>query len=266
MLRRRAAGTVARMRSRLPLLALVAAAAAALTAQPASAARSATYTVAFTGSVNITWKLPKYQTAQDCYRTSWFAAGGEMNWNVRSTGTNKVLVTDNGYATQFHYGGWDQSQDTGHTGLEAKGEVMRSHYQGSSFTAGTCGTLQLPVIDPPEKDDCGTRLVKYEVVLSNKGREITPDVLAHGNGIREKIDFDNCPVSAPDNILVGSWPPVSGKIMRGRTPVRGYFGSERSFTASGKWSETATADVQGGAGHITSTVKVKWTATFTRVR
>jgi hypothetical protein len=79
LLGRRPAGTVARMRSRLPLLALVAAAAAALTAQPASAARSARYTVAFTGSVNIRWKLPRYQTAQDCYRTSWFAAGGEMN-------------------------------------------------------------------------------------------------------------------------------------------------------------------------------------------
>jgi hypothetical protein len=254
------------MRTRLPLLALVATAAAALTAQPASAMRSAKYTVSFQGSVTTKWQLPKYQTAQDCYRTSWFQAGGEEHWTVRSTGTNKVLVTDNGYATQFHYGGWDPSEDTGKTGLEAKGEVMRSRYQGTSFTNGTCGTLQLPMMDPPEKDDCGTRLVKYEVMLSNKGREITPDVLAHGNGIREKIGFDHCPLSAPENVLVGSWPAVSGKIMRGRKPVRGYFGSERSFTAKGKWSETATADVQGGAGHVTSTVTVTWTATFTRVR
>src|SRR3954465_15314546 len=189
MLRRRSAGTVAAMRSRLPLLAVVAAAAAALTAQPASASRSAKYTVAFTGSVNITWKLPKYQTAQDCYPTPRFPAGGELNWNVRSTGTNKVLVTDNGYATQFHYGGWDASEDTGETGLVAKGEVMRSHYQGSSFTNGTCGTLQLPVIDPPEEGACGTRLVKYEVVLPNKGREITPDALARRHWIRYKIHF-----------------------------------------------------------------------------
>ena len=263
MPRARGAGKVMAMPLRrfAPLaLAALSAAAASASAQPAAAqVRDARFVVGFDGTVHTVWNYPRSQVAQDCYRTSWYQANGEETWHVATTGTNRVLMTSNGVATQFQFASG--------AGLRAKGQVTRSRSETRSFTAGTCGVLQEPIQDPLPPRDCGTRLVNYEVGLTGAGRAvvITPDVLSDGqNGIREKLGFDNCYLVTPSNVLAGSWPAASGRITSRGKPLRGYFGHERTFTATGHASWNGKLAVTGG--DETSTTTIDWKLTFTRVK
>jgi hypothetical protein len=271
---RAAAVTVAamllrRLASTLLLTALLATTTAAV-AQPAAAqVRHARFLVKFDGTVHTVWSYPRSQVAQDCYRTSWYQANGEETWHVASTGENRVLMTSNGVATQLHIGNWSEDGDDGstRTGLVAKGQITRSRTDTTSFTAGTCGVLQEPWQDPPPKQDCGTRLVNYEVELAGFGRAvaITPDVLTDGqNGVREKLGYDNCALVTPSNVLAGTWPAATGAIKAKGKALRHYFGRERSFTATAHQSWDGKLAVPGG--DETSTTTIDWKLTFTRVR
>lgn len=253
---------------RLSVLAALAALACAAAAQPAAAGplRKAKLLVKFDGTVHTVWNLPKFQTARDCYRTTMFEAGGEETWHVASTGENRVLAFSNGVATQFQFGSWTMNADTGRVALKGKGQVNRSRHQSTTYEAGSCGITQEPWQDPPQPMDCGTRLVNYDVQLSVKGTEITPDVLTGENGIREKLGYDNCNLVTPSNVLAGSWPAVSARIKdKNNKPMRDYFGKQRTFTAKGRDAWSASRPVQGGSGEQTATTTIDWTLTFTRV-
>jgi hypothetical protein len=258
-----------RLASPLLLTALLATTTAAV-AQPAAAqVRHARFLVIFDGTVHTVWNYPRSQVAQDCYRTSWYQANGEETWHVASTGENRVLMTGNGVATQFHIGNWSENGDDGstRTGLKAKGQVNRSRTDTRSFTAGTCGVLQEPWQDPPPKQDCGTRLVNYEVELAGFGRAvaITPDVLTDGqNGVREKLGYDNCGLVTPNNVLEGAWPAATGRITFKGKPMNNYWGKQKTFTATGHESWDARRPVETVTQ--TSTVTIDWKLTFTRVK
>lgn len=270
---RRAGGTVLSMNS-LARRRLVPAAAVALTAAlaavpaTASAYREARFTATFTANVHTDWNFPKTQMAKDCYRTTFYEGHGSEDWNVHSTGVNKVLMTGNGVATQFHFGNWFATGDHDSTrnGLKAKGEVNRQRTDTTSFGSGSCGTLQLPMMDPPAPKDCGTRLVNYDVQLSGSGPsvEITPDVLTDGeNGVREKLGYDNCYLVTPDNQVAGVFPAATGRLMAKGKPVSGWFGKHSVLTAVGH--ERWEAKEAVGGGDRTATTSVDWKLTFKRV-
>jgi hypothetical protein len=264
----RAPGKVMAMLTRRSLAALPLVAALALPAGAAAAYHEARYTATFDGTVSTAWNFPKTQMAKDCYRTTFYEGHGDERWHVHSTGTNKVLLTGNGVATQFHFGNWSATGDHASTtnGLRGKGEVSRSRTDTTSFGAGACGVLQEPMMDPPPQKDCGTRLVNYDIQLSAYGRavEITPDVLSDGeNGVREKIGYDNCTLVTPSNVLAGSWPAASGRLMAKGKPVKGWFGNQATLTATGKESWDAKEAV--GGGDRTATTSITWKLVFTRV-
>jgi hypothetical protein len=262
-----AGGTVAFMTTSLARLVPVAALIAALVIPAsASAYREARFTATFTASVHNEWNFPKTQMARDCYRTTFYEGHGLEAWNVHSTGVNKVLMTGNGVATQFHFGNWHATGDYESTrnGLKAKGEVNRQRTDTTSFGSGSCGTLQLPMMDPPAQKDCGTRLVNYNVQLAGSGPavEITPDVLTDENGVREKLGYDNCYLVTPDNQVAGAFPAATGRLMAKGKPVTGWFGKHAVLTAVGH--ERWEAKEAVGGGDRTAVTTVDWKLTFKR--
>lgn len=243
------------MRAARLLLPLAAALAALplVTAGSAGAVTTKAYTVSFKGSVKTQWDLPKYLRYATCFDTEWVEGRGEETWDVRSPGT-KVLVTNNGLASQFQFGSWKLNAGSSSSGLIGKGEIHRSGGYKTTYTAGTCGAGPQPH-DPPPATDCGTRLVNYEIQLSYLKGEITPDVLAHDNGIREKINYDTCVLETPKNILAGSWPAVSGKLKDKKLLRAG-----KPFTVKGH------DRAEGKAGVLdlgTATTTIDWQLTFT---
>jgi hypothetical protein len=265
-------GKVVPMLSRRLLAAVplvpAAVAALALPATAPAAYHEARFTATFEANVHSVWDFPKTQMAKDCYRTTFYEGHGSEDWHVASTGVNKVLMTGNGSSTQFHHGNWSATgdHDSTRTGLKAKGEVNRQRTDTTSFGSGSCGTLQLPMMDPPPKKDCGTRLVNYDVILAATGAAvaITPDVLSDGeNGVREKIGYDNCVLVTPENVLAGSFPAVTGRLMAKGKPVSGWFGRHATMTAVGK--ERFEGKEAVGGGDRTATVTVDWKLTFKRV-
>lgn len=261
-------GKVMAMPTRRSLAALPLLAALALPAVAPARNHQARYLARFDGTVHTVWNFPKTQMQQDCYKTQFYDGHGEETWHVHSTGTNKVLLTSNGVATQFLFGTWSATGTDGsdRTGLLAKGEVTRTRTDNTTFGPGTCGVTQPYPIDPP-KTDCGTRLVNYEVQLAPAGSSavrITPDVLADGqNGIREKTGYDSCALVTPSSVLAGSWPAATGRLMAGGKPARGWFGTQRTLTATGKDRWDGKEPV--GGGDRTATTTIEWTLTFTRV-
>lgn len=252
----------------LPAVALALPALALPAAAPAAGLHEARYTATFTGTVHTVWNVPRTQAARDCYRTTFYEGHGEETWNVRSTGVNKVLLTSNGVATQFHFGNWSATGDHDSTrdGLAGKGEVTRTRTDTTTYENGSCGVLQEPWQDPPPAKDCGTRLVNYDIQLAAFGKaatEITPDVLTSGNGVREKLGFDNCGLTTPSNVLAGSWPAATGRLKAKGKPVKGWFGRNAVLTATGKEQWDAKEAV--GGGDRTATTTIEWKLTFKRV-
>jgi hypothetical protein len=260
------------LKRRLPLLLALGALVAAAIAQPASARggfHHARFLVKFDGTVHSVWNLPKYRAAQDCYRSTMFEAGGEETWHVASTGQNKVLAFTNGVATQFQFGSWTMNADTGDTALKAKGQVNRSRHQNTTYEAGSCGITAPPLgwDDPKPPTDCGTRLVNYEVQLGWSGSTavtLAPDVLTGENGIREKLGYDNCTLVTPNNVLAGTWPAATGRITSKGKPMNNYWGTQKTFTATGHESWDARRPVETVTQ--TANVTIDWKLTFTRVK
>jgi hypothetical protein len=257
---------------RLPLLLALAALVAAAIAQPASARggfHHARFLVKFDGTVHTVWNLPKYRAAQDCYRSTMFEAGGEETWHVASTGQNKVLAFTNGVATQFQFGSWTMNANTDRVSLKAKGQVNRSRHQNTTYEAGTCGITAPPLHwdDPKPPMDCGTRLINYDVQFGWEGStavKLIPDVLTGENGIREKLGYDNCGLVTPSNVLAGSWPAATGRIVDKRNkPMPNYWGKQKSFTATGHESWDASRPIETVIQ--TATTTIDWKLTFTRV-
>ena len=252
--------TTSRLR---PLLAAVLLLGIALSIpQSASAAglRQAKFLVSFDGTVKTAWDLPRFQTYADCFDTIWMEGSGSETWHVHSTGANRMIAFDNGVATQFSFGSWTMNADTGLTGLRAKGERDRHGGYKTTYTAGTCG-VGGGTEDPPRPDDCGTRLVNYEIPLSILKGELTPDVLANGNGVREKTDYTACDLVAPKNVLAGSWPAAGGKLSR-----KTLFGSQRSIVVDGHDAWSDKQPTHGGAGVTNAGTTIDWKLTLTRVR
>jgi hypothetical protein len=261
------------LKRRLPHLVVLAALVAAAIAQPASARggfHHARFLVKFDGTVHTVWNLPKYRAAQDCYRSTMFEAGGEETWHVASTGQNKVLAFGNGVATQFQYGSWVMNDQRDSGDMKAKGQVTRSRHQSTTYEAGTCGITQKPLDsdDPKPPMDCGTRLVNYEIQLGWQGStavKLSPDVLIGENGIREKLGYDNCNLVTPSNVLAGSWPAATGRIVDTHNkPMADYWGKQKTFTATGHESWSASRPIETVAQAATTTID--WKLTFTRVK
>jgi hypothetical protein len=252
---------------RRSLIALPLVAACALPAVAPAKNRQARFLATFDGTVHNTWNYPKTQWAKDCYRTQFYEGHGEQTWHVHTAGPQKILMISNGTTTQFLWGGWDATGTDGNdqTGLLAKGEVTRTHTDTVTFGAGSCGVTQ-PYPIEPEPNDCGTRLVNYEVILSGIGRavDITPDVLTDGqNGIREKTGFEHCSLPAVENVPADMWPAASGRLMAKGKPVKGWFGKHDTLTATGKDRWTGKQAV--GGGDRTAETTIEWTLKFTRV-
>jgi hypothetical protein len=240
-------------RSLLLPLAAVLAVLPLVTAGSAGALTTKAYTVSFKGTVQTDWNVPKYMRYATCFDTEWVQGSGSETWNVRSQG-NKVLVTNNGVASQFQFGSWELNAGSTTSGLVGKGETHRSGGYKTTYTAGTCG-VGPQQDDPAPATDCGTRLVKYEIQLSFYKGEITPDVLASGNGVREKIRYENCTLVTPSNILAGSWPAVSGKLKDRKLLKAG-----KPFTVKGH----DRAEGKGGVSNLgTATTTIDWALTFT---
>jgi hypothetical protein len=184
---------------------------------------------------------------------------------VWSTGTNKVHVINNGVATQFEYGTFEYTEDTPPQGLIGKGTRVRTRSESTTFEAGSCGTLQPPMMDPPPPTDCGTRMIKYLIELNPQGMKLTPDVTMHDNPIREKLDYDNCGLNTVESWVAGTWPAATGRLMSKGKPVRSFFGKQDTLTASGKWSDSGRKELQWG-GVMTGSVSITWKLTLKRVK
>jgi hypothetical protein len=253
---------------RLPLLTL---AATLAVAAPAAAERTAKFSVSFEGTAHTTWNLPAYQQAQDCYRTSMVDGHGEETWHVATTGENRVLAFSNGVATQFQYGSWKLNDPRYQGGMKAKGQVSRSHTMNTNYTAGTCGVTMKPMgaDDPPvDKPDCGTLLVDYDVQLGwtgSRALELTPDVLVAEHGVREKVSFSECDLTAPRQVTEGTWPASTARPEARRRPITGWFGGQKTIVARGRdrWDDRQSF---GAGGTYTTTTTIEWKMTFTRVR
>jgi hypothetical protein len=66
-----------------------------------ASAKATRFNVSFSGKVVAAWDMPRYQSAQDCYRTTWTAGHGGETWEVKSVGNSKVLAYDNGGGVFF---------------------------------------------------------------------------------------------------------------------------------------------------------------------
>jgi hypothetical protein len=237
----------------LPLAAALAAVPLAVPGAAGAFAKKA-YTVTFDGTVKTDWNVPKWKSYETCYDTTWIQGSGSETWHVRSKGTNKVLAFSNGVATQFQFGSWEMNKDDDIYAVLGKGETMRSGGYRTTYTAGTCG-VGPQQDDPVPESDCGTRLVEYEIQLSVDRGEVTPDVLASGNGIREKVGYDHCTLVTPSNILAGSWPAVSGKL-----PDKKLFRAKKAFAVKGH----DRAEGKGGVSNLgTAVTTIDWKLTFT---
>jgi hypothetical protein len=236
---------------------------AGATAHPAAAAE-AHYLASFEGTVHAKWDEPRHMTYRDCYRSWMYEGHGEETWRVWSTGTNKVRVMDNGAGPQLEFGTFEYTDMTPDPGLKAKGTRDRSRTDTVSFDPGSCGTLQEPMMDPPAPKDCGTRMINYLIELTPEGTTIHPDVLMHDNGIREKLDYTNCPINSVESWVPGTWPEAEGKLMYKGKPVKSFFGTEDKLVAEGKWSDDGRKEMQWG-GVLTGSVSVTWKLTLTRV-
>jgi hypothetical protein len=198
-----------------------------------------------------------------------FSAGGDETWHVASTGKQKLLAFTNGVATQFDYGTWDMNDQEDHGDLKAKGQVNRSRHQSTTYEPGTCGITQNPMgwDDPKPPMDCGTRLVNYEVQLGWSGSTavaLTPDVVTGENGIREKLGYTNCSLVTPSNVNAGSWPAATGRISFKGKQMPNYWGKQKTFTATGHDSWTASRPIETVIQ--TATTTIDWKMTFTRVK
>lgn len=235
------------------LLPVLAAAVALVTAGGAGAAPTKAYNVTFKGTVQTDWNLPKYKPYETCFDTFWKEGRGSETWNVRSKGAQKVLAYQLGTTPWLQVGSWTLGDTKARSSLDAKGEVARSGGFVSTVTAGTCGVGPAHPAEPVP-DDCGTRLVNYDVSLNlNKG-ELTPDVLLGENGVREKTGFDTCTLVAPPNVTPGSWPAASGKL-----PTAKLLGARKAFTVKGH--DSWTGEVPPSKGSTTTTID--WQLTFT---
>jgi hypothetical protein len=255
-----------RFSRRLPLAAAliaVGATGAGANAHPASAAE-AHYLASFDGTVHAKWDEPRHMTFRDCYRSWMYEGHGEETWHVWSTGTTKVRVMDNGAGPQLEFGTFEYTDNTPDPGLKAKGTRNRTRTDTVSFDPGSCGTLQEPMMDPPAPKDCGMRMINYLIELTPEGTTIHPDVLQHGNGIREKLDYTNCPINSVESWVPGTWPEAEGKLMYKGKPVKSFFGTEDKLVAEGKWSDDGRQEKEWG-GVLTGSVSVTWKLTLTRV-
>jgi hypothetical protein len=121
--------------------------------------------------------------------------------------------------------------------------------------------------DPKPPMDCGTRLVNYEVQLGWSGSTavaLTPDVLTGENGIREKLGYTNCNLVTPSSVNAGSWPAATGHISYKGKPMPNYWGRQKTFTATGHDSWTASRPIETVIQ--TATTTIDWKMTFTRVK
>jgi hypothetical protein len=193
---------------------------------------------------------------ETCFDTFWVEGRGSETWNVRSKGAQKVLAFQTGSTPWLQIGSYTLGDLKAQSSVGAKGEVTRSGGLQDTVTAGTCGVGPAHPAEPKE-DDCGTRLVSYEISLNlNKG-ELTPDVLLAGNGVRERTGFETCRLFAPPNVTPGSWPAASGKL-----PSKLLFGARKAFTVRGH--DAWTGEVPPSKGSTTTTID--WKLTFTPVK
>jgi hypothetical protein len=231
----------------------------------AASAKTARFDVSFSGKVVAAWDLPRHQSAQDCYRTTWKAGHGGETWEVNSVGTTKVLAYDHGAGVSFQYGSWEENDASAPSALEGRGWTRRDRTDTVDYTDGTCNTLQLPrgADDPKPPTDCGTRLVNYGIELTPQGNRLSPDVTIGANG-REKTGYDACALVVPGNYVAGTWPSADGLIkVSQKKVVPSFFGTQKAFAAKGHDVYEGKLDV-GGRTTMTATVTVDWTARFTR--
>ena len=66
------------------------------------------------------------------------------------------------------------------------------------------------------------------------------------------------------NVLAGAWPAAPGRITSKGKPMPNYWGRQKTFTATGHDSWTASRPVETVTQ--TATVTIDWKLTFTRVR
>jgi hypothetical protein len=246
-------------------LVATAACAAALPVGTASA-QTARFNVSFYGKVVAKWDLPRYQSAQDCYRTTWTSGHGGETWEVKSVGSTKVLAYDHGAGVFFQYGSWTENDPDASHALEGRGWTRRERTDTVDYTDGTCNTLQLPrgADDPKPPTDCGTRLVNYEIDLTPEGNTLAPDVTTGANG-REKTGYNACQLIVPRTYVAGTWPLAKAPIkVSEKRVVPSFFGKQKTLTAKGRDVYEDKLDV-GGRTTISTTVTVEWTAKFTRV-
>jgi hypothetical protein len=231
-----------------------------------ASADSTRFRVSFYGKVVTKWDMPRYQSAQDCYRTTWLAGHGGETWEVKSVGSTKVLAYDHGAGVFFQYGSWEENDPKASRGLEARGWTRRDRTDTVDYTNGACNTLELPrgADDPKPPTDCGTRLVNYEIDLTPRGNVLAPDVTVGANG-REKTGYSDCELVVPRTYVAGTWPQAKAPVkVSEKRVVPSFFGTQKKLTAKGREVFEDRLDV-GGRTTISTTVTVEWTARFTRV-
>lgn len=217
------------------------------------------YTVNFTASRTITWKIPKHYNYTDCGRKWWHAGSGSETWEVAGRGAGRVDVNARAGEVQFLYPG-STADGLPRFWIDAAGMRKRAGRVEAGYDAvGPC-EVETPQPAPPESD-CGTRLPDYRIVLYYGGGKLFWTLAPSRNEDQQgKLSFDRCPIFAPDPIVPTDFTqiaqPVSYKKISGR----------RSFTVNASRSWNPGVKDLGREGKLTTSAKVQWTAKFTRVK
>lgn len=120
------------------------------------------YTVKFTASRTITWKIPKHYTYSDCGHKWWHAGSGSETWEVTSRGAGRVDINARDGEVQFLYPG--TSGGVPRFWIDAGAVRTRAGRIEGGYDPGPTCAVDTPQ-PVPAKTDCGTRLPDNRIVL-----------------------------------------------------------------------------------------------------
>ncbi len=233
-------------------LTLIACVAAALAPASAGAAykkpKTARFYVSAIGTQVVNYEEPQRNTYKDCQGQRWTRAKGNEVMTFRSKKT-KALVTYNGRGgAQVKFGTWDRFA-AGKYALAATGGVERVGEKVFGIEPSVCFELGQPTESNTGPYDCGPRKLRYKVSVGWSDT-IALDLTA-GSWNR----YENCPVSAPDGVLEGSFTRIESEP----------FPAEDVFDPKFRVHEILAAkDFEEKTIHDLSTARVTWKIRFER--
>lgn len=191
-------------RSLIPL-----AAALALVPAVAAQAKTATFTATFEATRDAEWKQPRGVSLKDCNGEHYWEGWGSLSQTIKSRKPFKVKVQSFVPGTEmWTFGKGVAVADPRDFGIESNGPNKREATIIAGTTGGWCGGGEQ---NDPKKNDCGTRLPTYNVILSAALGKMTWTAGYAPQMRNEKLEFYDCLSITPEGMPEDSFPNLDAK-------------------------------------------------------